>query len=317
MLFNPTKFVVLEEIRQTVEFVNRTIEKELSMQQLSNFAKWDFHFVEDITDEIDITIDFNRALKIVVKEYPELDFNHWRTSGKITFDGEGVWFSDGNSWQLDEALDDETAQPLYDELTNHVNLESVFDATQDVGIVDLQDYYEHVVQPIVEEFNIELDFSFLATDVAQELTQVQVITVLKEVNSIDKSNSETVTLHRLREKYKKSKTLTGLSFLVDEDIEVIRYKVDAKIFFEQLPIDPQMYDEFVFKDSTISMQNGGSTRMWRDKQGNLVWMSMGQGWSDQEPTTIYNEDHAIDIIWNRRKDINAKLKRMSEYLYNY
>lgn len=147
MLFNPIKIVCLEEIREVVEFVNRTIESELSMQQLSDFTKWDFHFVEDISED---------------------NFS-----------------------------------------------------VEDVGIPDLEDYYEHVVSLVVDHFGIELDFSFLATKVAQELTEKQVITIIKEINNITKTGAERVYLHDIRSKYKKSKVYLELSFLLDDEPDIV------------------------------------------------------------------------------------------------
>jgi len=145
MVYQKVTFLVLDDIKDVVEFVVRSIEQELTNPQLSNLQDWDIQYVADINED-----------------------------------------DDG------------------------------------ISIIDLEDFFEDYVTHVVNRFNIDLDFSFLETNVATELTQIQIITILKEVNSFSKTNSETVTLHRLREKYKNAKTFLELSFIIEDEPDILK-----------------------------------------------------------------------------------------------
>jgi len=58
-------------------------------------------------------------------------------------------------------------------------------------------------------------------------------------------------------------------------------------------------DSFLFRDSKISMMNGGATTITR-KNDEFFSHSSGQNWSDQKREKITNPS---SFVWKHRKDI--------------
>ncbi len=58
-------------------------------------------------------------------------------------------------------------------------------------------------------------------------------------------------------------------------------------------------DSFMFRDSKISMPNGGATTITR-KNGVFFSHSSGQNWSDQKSEKIESPE---SFVWQHRKDI--------------
>lgn len=80
-------------------------------------------------------------------------------------------------------------------------------------------------------------------------------------------------------------------------------------FIPALEDKTTIFDGFLFDDSKISMNGGGSTSLFLYIHDSCYYQfSIGKNWSDQSPSLIGSEADMKNFVWNNRKDINRALK---------
>lgn len=87
---------------------------------------------------------------------------------------------------------------------------------------DLQDLYESYIKPLVEHFSLDLKFDFLLEPVTQDLTESQIIVVLRYLNERKMTSNDHVVLNRLRVKYLKAKQNLSLALLFPEEKSLLQ-----------------------------------------------------------------------------------------------
>jgi hypothetical protein len=94
--------------------------------------------------------------------------------------------------------------------------------------------------------------------------------------------------------------------------EIIKSKIDAEKFIIKFVNNVFEGEEFVFDDNTLSMINGGRTRLFKEN-GVYYQYSFGSNWRDQKPTEIGDLDDMVSYCYRHRKDINTAIKLIENF----
>lgn len=117
---------------------------------------------------------------------------------------------------------------------------------------DLQDLYESYIKPLVEHFSLDLKFDFLLEPVTQDLTESQIIVVLRYLNERKMTSNDHVVLNRLRMKYLKSKEMLSLALLFPNEKQILKI---LELLEMKQPV--RVANEFVDLDDYVEIYADG------------------------------------------------------------